>query len=232
MITKWSTECDRRLHRLICYIHSSLDVKMVSYVGESFGSPIAYGTVHKTPIVASPPPQGAGRSLMPPQGAKRNALERHEESCLPANQGPESTPQGSVFPSNGQDGPGVRTYLYADSDFAGCKKSMRSTSGTYTAYKGPRTHCGLSAQSKKHDATSHATAEAEIVALDLVVRRDGLPLLQLNDKLFGDIEMFVEEDNQPAIVIVTKAKLSTFRQLNRTRKVNVFSCTKRSSVNR
>ena len=100
---------------------------------------------------------------------------------------------------------------------------MRSTSGTYTAYVGPRTHCSLSAQSKKHDATSHHTAEAEIVALDLVVRRDGLPLLQLNDKLFGPMEMFVEEDNQPAIIIVNKAKLSTVRHLNRTHKVNDFS---------
>ena len=38
LITKWDALCDKRLHRLVCYINSSLDVKMVGWVGDPTGS--------------------------------------------------------------------------------------------------------------------------------------------------------------------------------------------------
>ena len=34
-VTKWSTTCDRRLHRLMCYIHHSLQIKCVGWIGDS-----------------------------------------------------------------------------------------------------------------------------------------------------------------------------------------------------
>ena len=33
-VTKWSTDCDKALHRLICYIHSTLDYKLKAFVGD------------------------------------------------------------------------------------------------------------------------------------------------------------------------------------------------------
>ena len=33
-VTKWSTDCDNALHRLICYIHSTLDHKLKAFVGD------------------------------------------------------------------------------------------------------------------------------------------------------------------------------------------------------
>ena len=33
-VTKWSTDCDRALHRLMCYIHSTLDYKLKAFVGD------------------------------------------------------------------------------------------------------------------------------------------------------------------------------------------------------
>jgi hypothetical protein len=33
-ITKWSARCDRALHRLVCYINCSLDIKMTTWVGD------------------------------------------------------------------------------------------------------------------------------------------------------------------------------------------------------
>ena len=33
-VTKWNTECDKQLHRLVCYIHSSLDVHLVGWIGD------------------------------------------------------------------------------------------------------------------------------------------------------------------------------------------------------
>ena len=32
-VTKWSPDCDKSLHRLMCYIHSTLDRTMVGFVG-------------------------------------------------------------------------------------------------------------------------------------------------------------------------------------------------------
>ena len=33
-VTKWSTDCDKALHRLICYIHSTLNYKLRAFVGD------------------------------------------------------------------------------------------------------------------------------------------------------------------------------------------------------
>eukprot|EP00972_Heterocapsa_arctica_P074399 10979539-Heterocapsa_arctica.AAC.1 len=45
-ITKWDSRCDRMLHRLVCYIHSSLYLKLREYVGE-FGRPVAADAVQR-----------------------------------------------------------------------------------------------------------------------------------------------------------------------------------------
>jgi hypothetical protein len=34
-VTKWDVDCDRKLHRLMCYINSSLSVKMIGKVGDA-----------------------------------------------------------------------------------------------------------------------------------------------------------------------------------------------------
>ena len=34
-ITKWTTECDKRLHSLVCYIHSTKSHRMVGWVGDA-----------------------------------------------------------------------------------------------------------------------------------------------------------------------------------------------------
>ena len=33
-VTKWDATCDKMLHRLVCYIHSSLDLRMAGWVGD------------------------------------------------------------------------------------------------------------------------------------------------------------------------------------------------------
>ena len=33
-VTKWSPDCDKSLHRLMCYIHTTLDRTMVGFVGD------------------------------------------------------------------------------------------------------------------------------------------------------------------------------------------------------
>ena len=34
-VTKWSTDCDKALYRLICYIHSTMDQQLQSFIGDS-----------------------------------------------------------------------------------------------------------------------------------------------------------------------------------------------------
>ena len=34
-VTKWDASCDRKLHRLMCYVHSSYHLRMVGWVGDS-----------------------------------------------------------------------------------------------------------------------------------------------------------------------------------------------------
>ena len=33
-VTKWTSECDRKLHRLVCYIHSTKHLRMIGWVGD------------------------------------------------------------------------------------------------------------------------------------------------------------------------------------------------------
>ena len=35
-ITKWNANCDKRLHRLICYVNYSLDLRLKGHIGDSF----------------------------------------------------------------------------------------------------------------------------------------------------------------------------------------------------
>ena len=70
-------------------------------------------------------------------------------------------------------------HLYADADFAGCAKTARSTTGVHLCLKGERTYFPCNGISKKQDAVSHSTPEAEIVAAAFAIRREGLPSQQL-----------------------------------------------------
>jgi hypothetical protein len=33
-VTKWDEACDRKLHRLVCYINCTLDLKLYAWVGD------------------------------------------------------------------------------------------------------------------------------------------------------------------------------------------------------
>jgi len=33
-ITKWTPDCDKRLHRIMCYVHTSLHYRMIGWVGD------------------------------------------------------------------------------------------------------------------------------------------------------------------------------------------------------
>ena len=34
-VTKWSSDCDKALQRIVCYIHSTVDVRFKAFIGDS-----------------------------------------------------------------------------------------------------------------------------------------------------------------------------------------------------
>ena len=154
LVTKWDTHCDRMLHRLMCYVHSTYHIRKVGWVGE------------------------------------------------------------------GADTVGV--HLYADADFAGCKRSGRSTSGAFLCMGGEDTFFPLQAVSRKQTAVSHSTPEAEIVAADLAVRTIGIPCLPLWDTVLGkEVVCVFHEDNAAMIQVCRTGENPTMRHMGRTHRVDV-----------
>ena len=80
----------------------------------------------------------------------------------------------------------LKITLYADADFAGDTETMRSTSGVFVALTGPNSFYPISALSKRQSCVSHSTPEAELVAVDLAIRTEGLPALDLWSLLLQD----------------------------------------------
>ena len=75
--------------------------------------------------------------------------------------------------------------LYSDASFADDLAKSKSTTGCYLTLVGPNTCCPLTWMCKKQGAVSHSSTEAEIIALDTVVRMEGLPALNFMDCLLG-----------------------------------------------
>ncbi|MDP7561187.1 MAG: Ty1/Copia family ribonuclease HI, partial [Planctomycetota bacterium] len=86
-----------------------------------------------------------------------------------------SSPERRQYAWVGDPKEAISAHLFADADFAGDHKGARSTTGVHLCLRGPNTYCPLSGISKKQEAVSHSTPEAEIVAAAFAIRREGLP---------------------------------------------------------
>jgi hypothetical protein len=116
----------------------------------------------------------------------------------------------------------VSLHCFADADFAGCEKSARSTSGVFLCVTGPNSSMPLCGISKRQSCVSHSTPEAEIVAADVALRTEGMPGLQLWDRLLGrKVVLQFHEDNQAMIKVCTTGKNVVMRHLGRTHRVAV-----------
>ena len=74
-----------------------------------------------------------------------------------------------------------RLGLFQDSDFAGDLEDSKSTSGGTLCIFGSHTFVPISWMCKKQTAVSHSSTESEIISLDIGLRLDGLPALELWD---------------------------------------------------
>merc|ERR1712078_223024 len=68
---------------------------------------------------------------------------------------------------------------FSDASFAADLQDSKSTSGGFIAIVGPHTFVPITWLCKKQGAISHSSTEAEIIALDALLRMEGIPCLQL-----------------------------------------------------
>ena len=112
--------------------------------------------------------------------------------------------------------------LFADADFAGCPRTVRSTSGTFLALKGEGVFIPLSASSKRQSCVSHSTTEAEVVAANTAVRAVGIPAKHFWEYILNrPMEMVLREDNQATICVIKNGYSPALRHMPRTHRVSV-----------
>ena len=121
--------------------------------------------------------------------------------------------------------------LYVDADFCGERAHTKSTSGGYLVLYGPQTWFPLAWVSKRQTSTSRSTTEAEVISLAHSLYAEGLPSLQLWERLLGrPVKLRVKEDNQATIKVVKKGFSPKLRHIQRTHKVNLGCLPKRFST--
>ena len=87
---------------------------------------------------------------------------------------------------------------------------------------GPNTFFPLAWVSERQTSTSRSTTESEVVSLAYSLYQEGLPALQLWEKLLGrTVTLKVLEDNQATILVIKKGYSPKLRHITRTHKVNL-----------
>ena len=116
----------------------------------------------------------------------------------------------------GDDVTELGPHLYADADFAGCPRTLRSTSGYHLAVEGPWSSIPKAGCSARQTALSNSTPEAEFAACHLAHKKAFLPSLDLYDQLLPKgYHKVVHEDNQAMIQIAHTGINKTMRWLSR-----------------
>ena len=90
--------------------------------------------------------------------------------------------------------------LFQDSVFAGDLEDSISTSGGTLCVFGSQTFVPISWMCKKQTAVSHSSTESEIISLDIGLRLDGLPALELWDlivSVLGNVSRVSDRSGQP-----------------------------------
>ena len=116
--------------------------------------------------------------------------------------------------------------LFVDSDFAGDRRDMKSTSGVMLTLWGPHSFFPLGSICKKQTAMSNSSSEAEMIAMHLGLRKMGYPALDLWDLVMKSVtgkkmSFEVWEDNQTCAAIVRTGKTNELRHVHRVHGVNI-----------
>ena len=158
-VTIWTTAHDRMLHRLYCYIWSTLDTVLVSKV-------------------------------------------------------------------DSRDLPLVQLDAYPDADFAGCKRTSRSTSGGWfelgSGSTSGLTQAALEWSSKRQSATATSTSEAEMSSAASLLKNAAVPSLGLWERLLKrPVPIRLLEDNQATLKIMQSGYSAKLRHMGKTQRVEM-----------
>ena len=83
--------------------------------------------------------------------------------------------------------------MYSDADWAGDNRTSKSTTGAFIALVGKNTFAPISALCKGQTVVSHSSTESEIVALDTVLRLEGVPILWFLEQVIPYIGPYLPE---------------------------------------
>ena len=122
----------------------------------------------------------------------------------------------------GDDFKDLRVGTFTDSDFAGDRADMKSTSGVFLALYGTHSFFPLGSASKKQGCVSHSSVEAELVACNFGIRTVGIPAIDLWTTILGrDLSIDLYQDNQATARIIATGKAPTLRHVHRVHQVCV-----------
>ena len=116
----------------------------------------------------------------------------------------------------------VQPHAYADAVFAGCPRTLRSTSGAQIQIEGPNTRFPSFAKSIRQQAAANSTPDAELAAINMAFRVTIVPALDLWKVLSPcSVICFVHEDNSACISVICSGKTPTMRSISRSQDINI-----------
>ena len=219
-ITKWTKACDKRLNRLISYIHHTSEYKQYCHVGNtakqcrlglfqdsdfagdledskstSGGTLCVFGSHTFVPIswMCKKQTSVSHSSTESEIISLDTALRLDGLLALELISYVHHPREYKQFCYVGKTAKQCRLGLFQDSDFAGDLEDSKSTSGGTLCIFGSHTFVPISWMCKKQTAVSHSSTESEIISLDTGLRLDGLLALELWDlivSVFGSVSKF------------------------------------------
>ena len=100
----------------------------------------------------------------------------------------------------------LNVHLYTDADYGGSQN--KSTSGVHLSIEGPNSNFMIAALSSLMTAVSHSTPEAELVAGDFGIRKEGIAALVMWETLKPKVLHDSVSCGNPVAAAASKAKPS------------------------
>jgi len=121
----------------------------------------------------------------------------------------------------------VELHVFVDSDWGGCEKTARSTSGIWVELQsadGTKSF-PIDFASARQTAVSHSSTEAEVVAMSKAMREKALPLEELWEALLArKVRATFHEDNSACILAVAKGYSQQLRHLAKHQRIGLGLC--------
>ena len=122
----------------------------------------------------------------------------------------------------GDDPALLQPHAYTDADFAGCTRTLRSTTGIQMQIEGPHSCFPIAASSKRQPHVADSTPAAELSALHTMMKTVTIPFVDIAEKILPNVSGVIHEDSTTAIQAIKSAKNQTMRFLPRSNGVSVL----------